>query len=86
MGVDNQFLLWKHAAMMKKKPTHPLTKFRLSRGQNLEAFASEIGAHKGTVWKWENGAIPRPEWMRKIVEFSGGELSPSDWYSDGDSQ
>ena len=65
------------------KTEHPLTTFRQSRNQTLEAFANDIGAHKGMVWKWENGeAIPRPEYMRKIIDLSGGTVSANDWYAD----
>lgn len=63
--------------------THPLTKFREARKQTLEAFATDIGASKGMVWKWENGkAIPRPEYMRKIIDISDGAVSANDWYAE----
>jgi len=62
--------------------THPLTLFREARKQTLEAFAADLGASKGMVWKWENGkAIPRPEYMRKIMDLSEGRVSPNDWYA-----
>lgn len=60
---------------------HPLTQLRESRGQTLEAFAAEIGASKGMVWKWENGvAIPRPTYMNRILKISKGIVTPNDWY------
>lgn len=62
---------------------HPLTTFRKNRNQTLEAFASEIGAHKGMVWKWENRkAIPRPEYMRKITDIAAGAVTANDWYAE----
>lgn len=62
---------------------HALTKFREGREQTLEAFATELGASKGMLWKWENGkAIPRPEYMRKIMEISSGAVTPNDWYAE----
>lgn len=62
---------------------HALKKFRESRKQTLEAFASELGASKSMVWKWERGeAIPRAEYMRKIIDISGGAVSPNDWYAE----
>lgn len=64
------------------KTEHPLTKFRQSRSQTLEAFADAIGAHKSMVWKWENGvAIPSQEYMRKIIDVSAGAVTANDWYS-----
>lgn len=61
--------------------THPLTQFREARKQTLEALAIDLGASKGMVWKWENGkAIPRPEYMRKIIDLSRGSVSANDWY------
>jgi len=62
---------------------HALTKFRETRKQTLEAFAKEIGASKGMVWKWENGAaIPHPKYMRKIIDLSGGTVSANEWYAE----
>lgn len=62
---------------------HALTRFREDRKQTLEALAGELGASKGMVWKWENGkAIPRPEYMRKIIDLSGGAVSANDWYAE----
>lgn len=60
---------------------HALTSYRNSEDLTLEAFAGKIGASKGMVWKWENGqAIPRPPYMQKIVEETGGKVTPNDWY------
>lgn len=62
---------------------HPLTLLRKARKQTLEAFANDLGASKGTLWKWENRkAIPRPEYMRKIVEVSNGSVTANDWYTE----
>lgn len=62
---------------------HPLTIFRESRNQTLEAFAKDIGASKGMVWKWENRtAIPRPEYMRKIIDIADGAVTANDWYTE----
>lgn len=67
--------------MTDEKPTHPLTAYRGKEKQTLEAFAMKVGASKGTVWKWENGTIPRPAQMQKIVEVTDGKVGPSDWYA-----
>lgn len=61
--------------------THALTKYREDAGKlSLESFAQSIGAHKGMVYKWENGAIPRPAYMAKIQEVTGGKVTAADWY------
>lgn len=61
---------------------HALTKFRKAENQTLEAFGDSIGASKGTVSKWENGTIPRPEYMRKIAEITGNRVTANDWYTE----
>lgn len=59
---------------------HALTRYREAQRMTLEAFAEAVGASKGTVWKWENGeAIPRPVFMRRIMDFTGGRVSANDW-------
>lgn len=57
-----------------------LTKYREEKGLTLEAFGKLVGASKGTVSKWENGAIPRPAFMQRIVAATGAAITPSDWY------
>lgn len=60
---------------------HALTQFRRKKKLTLEAFAEQVGATKGTVWKWENGkAIPRPAYMMKIVDLTRGKVSADAWY------
>lgn len=60
---------------------HALTTYREDNGKlSLEAFAALIGAHKGMVYKWENGAIPRRAYMEKIQEVTGGKVTAADWY------
>ena len=61
---------------------HALTKYRKATDQTLEAFGEKIGASKGTVSKWENGTIPRPEYMRKISEATSGSVTANDWYTE----
>lgn len=61
---------------------HALTRFREGRSQTLEAFAADLGTTKAMVWKWENGTIPRPEQMRRIIEFSDGAVTANDWYAE----
>lgn len=61
---------------------HALTRYRedAETKLSLEAFAKLIGAHKGMVFKWENGTIPRPAYMAKIQDATGGKVTAADWY------
>ncbi len=59
---------------------HALTKYRVSNELTLQAFAGRIGASKGMVWKWENGALPRKPYMEKIYAETNGIVTPNDWY------
>ena len=44
-------------------------------------FAERIGTTQGCVSRWCAGtAIPRPEVMAKIVELTGGDVQPNDFY------
>jgi len=61
--------------------THALTKFRDDHGLTLEAFGQKIGVTKSQVWKWENGAIPRPSQMKKILAETGESVTAQDWYA-----
>ena len=62
--------------------THALTTYRDENGLTLEAFAQKASATKSQVWKWENGTIPRPAQMQRIIEATGGKISPQAWYSE----
>lgn len=60
---------------MDTKPKHPLTSFRAARKWTLDQLANEIGVKRNTVWRWENGRMPRPkDWPR--IEAATG-ISPS---------
>lgn len=61
---------------------HALTIFREDRQMTLEAFGQKVGAAKSQVWKWENGSIPRPAQMQRILDATDGAISPSDWYAE----
>jgi len=65
---------------MEQKP-HALTTYRSENGLSLETFGSLVGALKGTVFKWENGVIPRKEYMAKIQTVTEGKVTSQDWYA-----
>lgn len=60
--------------------THPLTAYREDKKLTLEAFGLTVQASKSQVWKWENGSIPRPKQMARIIEATNGAVSAQDWY------
>lgn len=50
-------------------------------GKTQEQIAADLGVTQGSVSRWCAGeAIPRPEMMQKIVEYTGGEVQPNDFY------
>ncbi len=50
---------------------HPLTAVRTARGWTLDRMAREIGVKRNTVWRWENGRMPRPEDWKRIETATG---------------
>lgn len=60
---------------------HRLTRYRQEHDLTLDGFAERISVAKSQVWKWENGAIPRPAQMQKIIACTGGEVTANDWYT-----
>jgi len=46
-----------------------------------QEVADALGVAQGLVSSWCNGErLPRPENMAKIVELTGGEVQPNDFY------
>lgn len=45
-------------------------------------FAAAIGVQQACVSLWLTGLrFPRPENMQKITEYTGGEVTPNDFYN-----
>lgn len=44
-------------------------------------FAKMAGTTSATISRIANGAIPRPDLMRRIVELTKGEVGPNDFYN-----
>ena len=58
-----------------------LQRFLQDREISVAAFADGINVHLATAYKYINGGrIPDREVMPRIVEWSGGELTPNDFY------
>ena len=48
-----------------------------------EEAAKQLGVGQGVCSLWATGKrIPRPESMAKITEWSGGEVTANDFYSE----
>ena len=46
-----------------------------------QEVADALGVSQGVVSLWLKGErLPRPENMQKIVELTGGEVQPNDFY------
>ncbi len=54
----------------------------LSReGISNATFAEQIGVDPSSVWRFRQGArIPRRETMQKIVDLTGGDVTPNDFF------
>lgn len=59
-----------------------LSEYLERHGLTYAAFADQIGVGSGAVvHRYANGVrMPRPKIMKRIVEESGGEVQPGDFY------
>lgn len=52
-------------------------------GKTQQEVANDLGVAQGLISSWCNGErLPRPENMAKIVEYTGGEVQPNDFYEE----
>lgn len=52
-----------------------------SSGKSIEDVANALGCSKMDIYRYCAGeVIPRPDRMQKIVELTGGEVTPNDFY------
>lgn len=52
-------------------------------GKTIADVARDFSCRHGVVRRWCLGlAIPRPEMMAKIVEYTGGQVQPNDFYEE----
>lgn len=58
-----------------------LKEYLLMEKLSVAVFAKRIGTTRMQVWRYLNGAIPRPEAMARIVGATGGQVTPNDFYS-----
>ena len=50
---------------------------------SLTDFARSIGTTPSNVYRWaKDGDIPRPDRMQAIVNATGGQVMPADFYAD----
>lgn len=62
-----------------------LEAFMKDRQMDAAAVAAAVGVSPEAVRKWLRGErIPRPAQMRRIVQMSGGEVRPADFYAEAE--
>ena len=58
-----------------------LTDYLKANNIKQEQMAYELGTSQGVCSMWATGErLPRPESMKKIAEWSHGEVMPNDFY------
>lgn len=50
-------------------------------GLSIPEVARVLVTCEGNVFRWESGIMPRPVQLEKIVAFTGGEVTVSDFVS-----
>lgn len=51
-----------------------------STDQTEDAFAKRISVSQPAVHRYRNGRIPTPDVMQKIVDATGGQVTPNDFF------
>lgn len=54
---------------------HPLKLYRDKHKLTPTAFARAVGTTRATVWKWEQGGMPRRSHCETIMKLTGGEIT-----------
>ena len=58
-----------------------LKSYREKKQLSQREMAENLEVSRDVYISWENGrSIPRPENMQKIMEATGGEVQPNDFY------
>lgn len=57
-----------------------LNDFLLASNLTEDAFAVRIGVSQPAVHRYRNGRIPTPDVMQRIVEETGGKVTPNDFF------
>jgi transcriptional regulator with XRE-family HTH domain len=66
---------------------HPFKAFRKSKALSVEKAAEELGVSKATVSRLENGKQGvSADLMRRISEWTGGQVTPNDLVGIGNGQ
>lgn len=61
---------------------YKLRNWRRLRGLTQAAAAARLGVARRTWHQWEQGAIvPGPGHMIELVQLTGGEVQPNDFYA-----
>jgi transcriptional regulator with XRE-family HTH domain len=61
--------------------THPLKKWRLSKGLTLAEAAARVGTSRQVWHAWEIGRRrPHPRFMLELRKMTGGAISADDFF------
>lgn len=53
-----------------------------THGLSEAAFGARVGVRQSVVHRWRTGqAVPRREWMARIVDATGRAVQPTDFYA-----
>lgn len=57
-----------------------LTEYRRRHGLTQRALAEQLNIGKSAISRYEQGRIPEPLVMQKIVSATGGAVTPNDFH------
>lgn len=57
-----------------------LSAWRRDNGWTLAELGDRLGVSEASVSRYERGRIPEPDVMRRIVDLSGGRVTPNDFF------
>lgn len=54
--------------------------YRHQHNLSVAEFASRIGISDVTAWRYENGRVPDPGVLERIIAATGGAVTPNDYF------
>ncbi len=57
-----------------------LRDWRLAQGLSPEQLGEAIECTRQAVHRYEKGKVPKPTMMERIVAFTGGAVTPNEWF------
>lgn len=66
--------------VMSDKPTTALGRYLSEHGITQAQFAEQIGCTQPAVARYVGGRVPEAPILKRIVEATGGEVQPNDFF------